>query len=81
MATTPGYPILPEAFFADPYPLLRQLREECPVYFHAPLGAWFLARHDRRQAAVRERRLVNARARELLSTRMPPLRGPPRSRR
>jgi len=75
MASTPAFPILSEAFFADPYPLLRQLREECPVYFHAPIGAWFLARHDHCEAAVRDRRLVNARARELLSTLMPTLRG------
>ncbi|MDC0720318.1 cytochrome P450 [Nannocystis bainbridge] len=71
----PEYPILSEAFFADPYPLLRQLREECPVYYHAPLGAWFLARHDHCEMAVRDRRLSNARARELLSTLMPTLRG------
>ncbi|MCY1058961.1 cytochrome P450 [Nannocystis sp. SCPEA4] len=75
MASTRGFPILSEAFFADPYPLLRQLREECPVYYHAPIGAWFLARHDHCEAAVRDRRLVNARARELLSTLMPALRG------
>ncbi|MFZ6179255.1 cytochrome P450 [Nannocystis pusilla] len=75
MAASPEYPILSEAFFADPYPLLRRLREECPVYYHEPLGAWFLARHDHCEAAVRDRRLVNARARELLSTLMPALRG------
>lgn len=75
MESTREYPILSEAFFADPYPLLQRLREECPVYYHAPLGAWFLARHDHCEAAVRDRRLINARARELLSTLMPALRG------
>jgi hypothetical protein len=72
---SPEYPLLSEAFFADPYPLLRRLREECPVYYHAPLGAWFLARYDHCEAAVRDRRLINARAPQLLSTLMPALCG------
>ncbi|WAS90888.1 cytochrome P450 [Nannocystis punicea] len=72
---SPEYPLLSKNFFADPYPLLRRLRDECPVYYHAPLGAWFLARHDHCTAAVRDRRLVNARARQLLSTLMPALHG------
>lgn len=30
----------------DPAPLLHRLREEDPVHFVAPLGFWFVTRHD-----------------------------------
>lgn len=74
---TSEYPITSEAFFADPFPTLHRMREAQPVYFHEPIGAWFLARHDHCDAAVRDRRLINARARALLSTMTPALRDTP----
>lgn len=33
-------------FMADPYPLLRRLREECPVYWSDAIGGWLLTRYD-----------------------------------
>jgi cytochrome P450 len=52
-ATTPAPPVpasppdlfSPE-FAADPYPLYRRMRDESPLYFHAPTQAWILSRYD-----------------------------------
>lgn len=33
-------------FMRDPYPLLRQLREEEPVYWSDAIGGWLLTRYD-----------------------------------
>lgn len=50
-ATLPGAsaiqlePLSPE-FDRDPYPILRRLREEAPVYWWETAGAWVLTRHD-----------------------------------
>jgi pimeloyl-[acyl-carrier protein] synthase len=33
-------------FMLDPYPLLRQLREEQPVYWSESIGGWILTRYD-----------------------------------
>ena len=35
-----------ESFVRDPYPLLRELREQAPVYRSDALGAWLLTRFD-----------------------------------
>jgi cytochrome P450 len=35
-----------EAFVRDPYALLRELREQTPVYWSESLGAWLLTRFD-----------------------------------
>ncbi len=35
-----------DAFFADPYPIYRQLREEAPVYWSEIWSAWVLTRYD-----------------------------------
>jgi cytochrome P450 len=35
-----------ESFVRDPYPLLRELREQAPVYRSEALGAWLLTRFD-----------------------------------
>jgi unspecific monooxygenase len=39
-------PFLDPAFQEDPYPVLAKLRAEDPVHFVAPLGVWFILRHD-----------------------------------
>jgi cytochrome P450 len=39
-------PFLDPAFQDDPYPALARLRAEDPVHFVAPLGLWFILRHD-----------------------------------
>ena len=33
-------------FAADPYPLYARMRDEYPLYFHAPTRAWILSRYD-----------------------------------
>ena len=33
-------------FMADPYPVLRQLREQDPVYWSDAIGGWLLTRYD-----------------------------------
>jgi cytochrome P450 len=42
----PASPFLDPAFQEDPYPVLAKLRAEDPVHFVAPLGLWFILRHD-----------------------------------
>jgi cytochrome P450 len=42
----PASPFLDPAFMDDPYPVLARLRVEDPVHFVAPLGFWFILRHD-----------------------------------
>jgi cytochrome P450 len=43
---TPSSPFLDPSFMDDPYPALAKLRAEDPVHFVAPLGFWFILRHD-----------------------------------
>ncbi len=33
-------------FARDPYPLYRRMRDDYPLYFHAPTRAWILSRHE-----------------------------------
>jgi pulcherriminic acid synthase len=33
-------------FALDPYPSYRRMRDEYPLYFHAPTQAWILSRHE-----------------------------------
>lgn len=42
----PASPFLDPSFMDDPYPALAKLRAEDPVHFVAPLGFWFILRHD-----------------------------------
>jgi cytochrome P450 len=42
----PASPFLDPSFMDDPYPALAKLRDEDPVHFVAPLGFWFVLRHD-----------------------------------
>jgi pimeloyl-[acyl-carrier protein] synthase len=46
-----------EAFFADPDPTFRQMRERDPVYWAPELEAWALTRHDDVRRALRDGRL------------------------
>jgi len=39
-------------FIADPYPLYRRMRDEYPLYFHAPTQAWILSRYEDVRAAL-----------------------------
>ena len=45
-AQAPASPFLDPSFMDDPYPALAKLRAEDPVHFVAPLGFWFILRHD-----------------------------------
>jgi len=38
--------LVSKEFMADPYPLLRQLREEDPVHWSDSIGGWILTRYD-----------------------------------
>ena len=42
----PASPFLDPSFQEDPYPVIRRLREQDPVHLVAPLGFWFVTRHD-----------------------------------
>ena len=45
------------AFLADPYPVLAELRESAPVFWHEELRRWFVSRHADVRACLRDRRL------------------------
>lgn len=38
--------IVTPGFLADPYPVLRRMREEAPVYWSDAIGGWLLTRYD-----------------------------------
>lgn len=38
--------LVTQEFLADPYPLLRRLREEAPVYWSDVIGSWILTAYD-----------------------------------
>ena len=38
--------LLSDEFLDDPYPLLRQLQEEDPVYWSESIGGWVVTRYD-----------------------------------
>jgi cytochrome P450 len=50
-------------FIRDPFPALARLREEDPVHWSEPLGAWILTRHADVREAARDPRLSSDRVR------------------
>ena len=38
--------LVSKEFMEDPYPILRQLREEDPVHWSDSIGGWILTRYD-----------------------------------
>lgn len=52
------------ARYADPYPNYRRVRETSPVYWSQLLGGWVLTRHADVKAALLDKRLSAARARD-----------------
>lgn len=50
------YDILSPTFFADPYPTLRRMREEDPVFWHPLLKSWVLTRYADVQRVLRDTR-------------------------
>lgn len=57
--TAASFEFDPEAasYIADPYPALAALREQQPVYFHAPSQAWLVSRYKDVEAALTDPRL------------------------
>jgi cytochrome P450 len=52
--------LVSEAFIADPYPALRELRAERPVHWSDAIGGWMLTRHDDVLGTLKDhRRLSN----------------------
>lgn len=52
-----------DAFFADPYPVYRRLREEAPVFWSPAWNAWVLTRHADVIALQRDPRVFSSRGR------------------
>jgi len=50
-------------FVADPYPVLRRLQDEAPVFRSERMGAWVVTRHADVRAAFRDPRLSSDRIR------------------
>jgi cytochrome P450 len=48
------------AFFADPHPIYRRMRTECPVFWSERLGRWIVTRYEDVAAGLRSRDLSNA---------------------
>jgi cytochrome P450 len=46
-----------QAFVADPYPALAELRDRGPVVWHAPTAMWLATTHAAATAVLRDRRL------------------------
>src|SRR6187397_1966498 len=46
MSTAPHFPIDPQAFWRDPYPVLARMRREAPICFVPQLGSTLLTRRD-----------------------------------
>src|SRR4051812_5312672 len=71
MTSAGAYDLMTREFFVDPFPTLRRMREEAPVYFYEPLKIWLLTRYRDVDAVVRDPRFINKRAPELLTVMMP----------
>ncbi len=66
------YLLTPE-FFADPYPVLHQLRAEAPVYWSDVLKSWVLTRYSDVTSTLRDPKLYsNAGRMTLLMDQLPP---------
>ena len=52
-AQQPDAPLEGPAFYADPYPAYRRLRERSPIHWHAPTNTWLVARHSDAQTVLR----------------------------
>lgn len=71
MSSGEPFNIMTQDFAYDPYPLMHRMREEDPVHYFEPLKIWLLTRYDHTEAVLRDSRLINDRARELIMVMMP----------
>lgn len=67
MTQTPEYDVTSQDFFRDPYPTLRRMRAEAPVYYCTPLKIWMLTRHEDLEFLLKDPRFSSRRAMEVLS--------------
>jgi cytochrome P450 len=67
MGSGAAYDVSSDAFFRDPYPTLRRMQQEDPVYFWEPMKAWMLTRYQQIHALLRDPHFSAQRARPLLS--------------
>ncbi len=61
------------AFVADPYPVLRRLQDEAPVFWSAAMSAWIVTRYDDVRQGLRDPRLSADRIRPFVGTLKSPL--------
>ena len=61
------YELYCEGRLADPYPLLRRLREEDPIHWSERLGSWIVTRYDDLYALVNDPRLASDRSSAYMS--------------
>ncbi|MFO0987598.1 MAG: cytochrome P450 [Alphaproteobacteria bacterium] len=61
------------AFVADPYPALRRLQEQAPVFRSERMGAWVVTRHADVRAGFRDPRLSSDRIRPFVAQLQPAL--------
>jgi pimeloyl-[acyl-carrier protein] synthase len=66
MVSRAAYDVSSEAFFRDPYPTLRRMQQEDPVYFWEPMKAWMLTRYQQINTLLRDPHFSARRARPLL---------------
>lgn len=70
-----GYDLMSEAFFRDPYPTLRRMQQEDPIYYWEPMKSWVLTRYEHISTLLRDPRFSSQRARPLLTGMIPYARG------
>jgi cytochrome P450 len=68
MGSRATYDLSSDAFFRDPYPTLRRMQQEDPVYFWEPMKAWMLTSYQQIHTLLRDPCFSAQRARPLLST-------------
>ncbi|HYI02194.1 cytochrome P450 [Hyalangium sp.] len=68
MSSLAGYDLSSDAFFRDPYPTLRQLQRDEPVYFWEPMKSWMLTRYNEVNILLRDSHFTSQRVRPLLSS-------------
>ncbi len=67
MSSKPAYDVSSDAFFRDPFPTLRRMQQEEPVYFWEPMKAWMLTRYEQINTLLLDPRFSAQRARPFLS--------------
>lgn len=61
MGRAPKYDILSPTFFANPYPTLRLMQQEDPIYWDPILNGWILTRYEDLPRVLRDPRFSSSR--------------------